>query len=82
MDCWKKRAESTVIPARFKRELEELLVLEEGDKVGSPFGKQCVRVATVGDMEEGRLHDVNIRKNAFLSNVIIDCLSALAAAFR
>jgi hypothetical protein len=42
---------------------EEFLVLEEGNEVGSPFRKEHIRAGGVHNMEKGRIHRSNIRKD-------------------
>lgn len=42
--------------------LEEFLVLEEGNEKGSPFREQDIPAGGVGDMEIGKIHWINIRK--------------------
>jgi hypothetical protein len=45
------------------RRSEELLVLEEGNEIGSPFRGKNIRAGTARNMEKGRIHGINIRKN-------------------
>jgi hypothetical protein len=53
---------SEVVRTEIKRS-EEFLVLEEGNEIGSPFRRQEIRAGAARDMEKGRIHGNNIRKN-------------------